>query len=73
MQVAEIKYEQVVSNDSMSFFCRMEDEKDLGIKQGSYEANLKTAKNLLDMGLPIENIVRATGLQKDEVLKLQTQ
>ena len=81
MQVADIKYEQVVSNDSMSFFCRMEDEKDLGIQQGiqkgiqqgSYEANLKTAKNLLDMGLPIENIVRATGLQKDEVLKLQTQ
>ena len=83
MQVADIKYEQVVSNDSMSFFCRMEDEKDLGIQQGiqkgiqqgraegSYEANLKTAKNLLDMGLPIENIVRATGLQKDEVLKLQ--
>ena len=42
-----------------------------GISEGSYQARLETAKNLIDMGLSIENIAKATGLAQKEVEKLQ--
>jgi len=38
-----------------------------GIAQGSYQKALETAKNLLDLGLSIENIAQATGLSQAEV------
>ena len=38
-----------------------------GIAQGSYQTKIETAKNLLDLGLSIENIAQATGLSKQEV------
>ena len=38
-----------------------------GIAQGSYQKALETAKNLLGLGLSIENIAQATGLSKQEV------
>ena len=38
-----------------------------GIAQGSYQTKLETAKNLLDLGLSIENIAQATGLSQAEV------
>lgn len=38
-----------------------------GFSDGSYQKALETAKNLLDLGLSIENIAQATGLTKAEV------
>ena len=38
-----------------------------GISEGSYQAKLETAKNLLELGLSIENIARATGLTEAEI------
>ena len=38
-----------------------------GISQGSYQTKIETAKNLLGLGLSIENIAQATGLSKQEV------
>ena len=38
-----------------------------GIAQGSYQTKIETAKNLLGLGLSIENIAQATGLSKQEV------
>ena len=38
-----------------------------GIAQGSYQTKIETAKNLLGLGLSIENIVQVTGLSKQEV------
>ena len=38
-----------------------------GIQQGEYKAKIETAKNLLAMGLSIENICKATGLSIEEV------
>ena len=38
-----------------------------GFSDGSYPKALETAKNLLDLGLSIENIAQATGLTKAEV------
>ena len=41
-----------------------------GIAQGSHQAKLETAKNLLDLGLSVENIAQATGLSREEVENL---
>ena len=38
-----------------------------GLAQGSYQTKLETAKNLLGLGLSIENIAQATGLSQAEV------
>ena len=38
-----------------------------GIALGSYQTKLETAKNLLGLGLSIENIAQATGLSQAEV------
>jgi len=42
-----------------------------GMIQGEAKGKLETAKNLLSMGLSIENIVKATGLTVQEVERLQ--
>ncbi len=41
-----------------------------GKAEGLAEGKAQTAKNLLAMGLPIEQIVRATGLSQEEVQRL---
>jgi predicted transposase/invertase (TIGR01784 family) len=38
-----------------------------GIQQGEYKAKIETAKNLLAIGLSIENICKSTGLSIEEV------
>ena len=38
-----------------------------GISEGSYQKALETAKNLLDLGLSVANIAKATGLTEAEV------
>ena len=42
-----------------------------GIAQGSYQTKIETAKNLLGLGLSIENIAQATGLSQAEVEALK--
>lgn len=39
-------------------------------EKGKAEGKLETAKNLRSMGLPVEQIVRATGLSLEEVQRL---
>ena len=41
-----------------------------GIKKGREEALVNTAKKLLTMGLSIEDIVKATGLNEDQVREI---
>ena len=41
-----------------------------GISQGSRQAKLETARNLLQLGLSIQNIATATGLSQEEVAAL---
>ena len=41
--------------------------KSLGLAEGSHQAKLETAKNLLHFGLSRENIAQATGLSRAEV------
>ena len=42
-----------------------------GIKRGEYQAKLATAQNLLEMGLSIEQIAKATGLSFEDVAKIE--
>ena len=42
----------------------------LGITQGAREAKLETAKNLIDLGLPQDQIALVTGLSVEEIEKL---
>ena len=41
-----------------------------GIKQGSQQAKIETAKNLLSMSISIENISKATNLSVEEIKAL---
>ena len=45
----------------------LERGKSLGLAEGSRQAKLETARNLLQFGLSVENIAQATGLTKAEV------
>ena len=38
-----------------------------GEARGSRQAKLETAKNLIGMGLSVDNIAKATGLTKEDV------
>ena len=38
-----------------------------GVSQGEHQKAIETAKNLLTMGLSIENICKATGLSIEEI------
>ena len=42
----------------------------LGITQGAYQKAVETAKNLINLGLPQEQIALATGLSVEEIEKL---
>ena len=41
-----------------------------GFSDGAYQTKLETAKNLIDIGLSVENIAKATGLSCEEIEKL---
>ena len=48
----------------------IEQGKSLGLAEGSRQAKLETAKNLLQFGLSVENIAQATGLSQVEVANI---
>lgn len=68
MLLAEYDYETDI-------FVQRAEEREIafaeGIEQGFYDGSrqkaLQTAKNLLGLGVSVENIVQATGLTKKEV------
>ena len=41
-----------------------------GFAEGAYQNKLETAKNLLDIGLSVENIIKTTGLSREEIENL---
>lgn len=42
-----------------------------GLTEGRQQANMQTAKNLIAMGLTVDQIAKATGLSREEIIKLQ--
>ena len=78
-RIAEIKHNDQRRHDYMIMTAFEADAKRMGrlegrseglaqgFADGSHQAKLETAKNLLDLGLSVENIAQATGLSKQEV------
>ena len=63
MLIAEYDYDVDIA-------VQREEEREIALQEGSYQAKLETAKNLLGMGLSIKNIAQATGLTEAEIEKL---
>lgn len=72
MLLAEYDYEtdiavQRAEEREIAFAEGIEQGIEQGFFDGSHQKALETAKNLLGLGLSIENIAQATGLTKAEV------
>ena len=63
MLIAEYDYDVDIA-------VQREEEREIALQEGSYQAKPETAKNLLGMGLSIKNIAQATGLTESEVEQL---
>ena len=48
-----------------------EEGKEIGLKEGIYEDKKEVAMNMLNMGMKIDVIVKATGLSKKEVEEIK--
>ena len=78
MEVTTIKEDNIITEKYVSFCARIVDAQNSGrrkgrkegIKKGRKEGIIATAKNLLNMQLPIEDVIKATGLSKEEIEKL---
>ena len=72
MLLAEYDYEtdiavQRAEEREIAFAEGIEQGIEQGFSDGSRQKALQTAKNLLGLGVSVENIVQATGLTKKEV------
>ena len=70
MQVTGIKYDKVISNDSLSYYFKMQDAKKIGREEGRREGNLVTARNMKKEGFDYSLIARMTGLTREEIESL---
>ena len=74
MQVKDIKYDRVISNDSLSYYFKMQDVKKMGIeegrKEGRQEGKCDTARNMKTEGFDSSLIARMTGLTREEIERL---
>ena len=48
----------------------IEEAEERGIEQGIDQRNIEIAKNMLEINIPIENIIKCTGLTKSEIRNL---
>jgi len=60
MLIAEYDYDTDIA-------VQREEERETALQEGAYQKALETAKNLLTLGLSIENIAQATGLTEEEI------
>jgi len=83
MCVTDIKYDQVISNDSLSYYFKMQDAREdareegmiegiekgieKGIAKGRAEERFFMARSFRNMGFPLDKIAEATGLSEDEI------
>ncbi|MEE0879756.1 MAG: hypothetical protein UH788_10845 [Treponemataceae bacterium] len=68
--VAKIKSQQVNRKEYQSMNLHDRDNFRRGLKEGSQQAKIETAKNLLSLGDSIEKVSQVTGLEFDEVKSL---
>ena len=65
MRYTEERYE-----DSLKAYRDMRNTLDNAKKEGREETLIEIAKNLLEMKMPFETIMKATGLSMEEIVKL---
>ena len=78
MQVKDIKYDRVISNDSLSYYFKMQDVKKMGIaegrkegrKEGRREGRQETARKMKAKDCDIAFISEITGLTREEIERL---
>ncbi|MGP1438450.1 MAG: Rpn family recombination-promoting nuclease/putative transposase [Treponema sp.] len=63
MCVKDIKYDTIISNDSLSYFFKIQDEREEGIKEG----NFNTARRMKKANCESSFIMDMTGLTKEEI------
>ena len=62
-------YDAAEENEKMMNSLKAEGERD-GIKKGTNNEKKSIAKNLLEIGIPKESIMQATGLSKKQIARL---
>ena len=62
-------YDEAEENEKMMNSLEAEGERD-GIKKGANNEKKSIAKNLLEIGIPKESIMQATGLSKKQIARL---
>ena len=62
-------YDAAKENEKMMRSLKEEGEKD-GIKKGANNEKKSIAKNLLEIGIPLESIMQATGLSEKQIARL---
>ena len=78
MCVTDIKYDQVISNDSLSYYFKMQDAREEGMLEGIEKGRaeerlartLALARSFRDMGVSLDKIAQATGLSEEEIASL---
>ena len=70
MCVVDIKCDQVIRGESLSYYCELEDAEDRGVERGRAEGICKTARNMKTEGFDASLIARITGLSIEEIEKL---
>ena len=74
MQVKDIKYDRVISNDSLSYYYKMYDAKKIGREEGREEGiregTLVTARKMKAKNCDISFIAEMTGLTREEIERL---
>ena len=63
-------YDEAKENEKMMRSLKEEGEKD-GIKKGANNEKKSIAKNLLEIGIPLESIMQATGLSEKQIASLR--
>ena len=72
MLIAEYDYDtDIAVQRQESLMIGMQQGMQQGFSTGAYQAKLETAKNLLQIGLSIENISKATGLSKAKLAAIK--
>ncbi len=70
-QKMEVEYMTLLERDRLKFEEGMEKGIEQGIEQGERTKALEVAKNLLEIGMEVEQIVKVTQLSKEEILALK--
>ena len=71
--ITEIKNDKKVRDSYMTYEMRMKDIREKSLAEGEAKEKLATAKRLLNMGLSIQDVAKATLLSIEQVEKIKAE